>query len=56
MQAKLKAVGVSCDLITIDDGTHGMARWEEIDKTYKDKVTNWIKAKLGSGNNGRASL
>jgi hypothetical protein len=33
-----------------------MARWEEIDKTYKDKVTNWIKAKLGSGTNGSASL
>jgi pectinesterase len=47
LQAKLKAVGVSCDLITIDDGTHGMARWEEIDKTYKDKVSRWIGEKLG---------
>ena len=24
-QSKLKAAGVSCDLITIPDGTHGMA-------------------------------
>jgi acetyl esterase/lipase len=47
LQAKLKAAGVSCDLITIDDGVHGMARWEATDPTYKDKVTNWITGKLG---------
>ena len=47
LQAKLRAAGVSCDLITIDDGVHGMARWEEVDPAYKDKVTNWIVGKLG---------
>jgi alpha-L-fucosidase 2 len=46
-QAKLKAAGVSCDLITIDDGVHGMARWEEVDPSYKGKVVNWIAGKLG---------
>jgi alpha-L-fucosidase 2 len=48
LQAKLKAAGVSCDLITIDDGVHGMARWQETDPTYKDRVVNWIAAKLGT--------
>lgn len=47
LQAKLRAVGVSCDLITIDDGVHGMAQWEATDPTYKDKVANWIAGKLG---------
>lgn len=46
MQAKLKAAGVSCDLITIDDGVHGMSRWEGYDPTYKEKVVSWIAEKL----------
>jgi acetyl esterase/lipase len=46
LQIKLKAAGVSCDLITIDDGVHGMSRWEEYDPSYKDKVVTWIAAKL----------
>jgi pectinesterase len=46
LQAKLRAAGVSCDLITIDDGVHGMRQWETIDRSYKDKVTNWIVEKL----------
>ena len=45
--AKLKAAGVSCDLITIDDGVHGMARWDATDPTYKNKVVRWIADKLG---------
>jgi pectinesterase len=47
LQANLRAAGVSCDLITIDDGVHGMARWEATDRSYKDKVTNWIVEKPG---------
>jgi len=51
MQAKLKAAGVSCDLITIDDGVHGMDRWDATDPTYKDKVANWIAVKLSVSSN-----
>lgn len=47
LQAKLRAAGVLCDLITIDDGVHGMAQWEATDRSYKDKVVNWIVEKLG---------
>jgi pectinesterase len=44
LQAKLKEVGVPCDLITIDDGVHGMTRWE--DASYKGKVVKWLAEKL----------
>lgn len=53
LQAKLKAAGVSYDLITIDDGVHGMARWEATDPGYKDRVTRWIAEKLGVSSGGR---
>ncbi len=45
-QSKLKAAGVACDLITIPDGTHGMAGWENIAPDYKEKVADWIAEKL----------
>ena len=48
-QAKLKAAGVTCDLITIPDGVHGMARWETIAPDYKEKVADWLAQKLGIG-------
>lgn len=47
LQTKLKTASVSCDLITIDDGVHGMSRWEEYDPGYKDKVVSWIATKIG---------
>jgi pectinesterase len=45
-QSKLKAAGVACDLMTIPDGTHGMANWENIAPDYKDKVADWLAVKL----------
>src|SRR5215468_14139 len=47
-QAKLKAAGVTCDLITIPDGVHGMARWETIAPEYKNKVADWLAQKLSA--------
>lgn len=47
LQAKLKAASVSSDLITIDNGVHGMARWEANDPTYQNKVVRWLADKLG---------
>jgi pectinesterase len=49
-QAKLKAAGVSCDLITIPDGLHGMARWESFAPEYKEKVADWLTRQLGVPN------
>lgn len=47
-QSKLKAAGVECDLITIPDGLHGMARWESFAPEYKEQVASWLAAKLGA--------
>jgi len=46
-QAKLKELGVPCDLITVKDGPHVMGRWETIDPTYKDKTMAWLVKTLG---------
>lgn len=46
MQSKLRAAGVSVELITVDGGVHGMSRWEEIDPTYKDRIAAWIARQL----------
>lgn len=46
-QAKLKALGVPCDLITIKDGPHVMGNWEKLDPTYKDQTIAWLVKTLG---------
>ena len=45
-QAKLQALGVPCDLITIKDGPHVMGRWENLDPSYKDKTAAWLATHL----------
>lgn len=47
-QSRLRAAGVPCDLLTIPDGTHGMARWESFAPEYKDKVADWLAQKLSA--------
>lgn len=47
-QAKLKAAGVPCELITIPDGLHGMARWESFMPQYKEEVAAWLAARLAA--------
>ncbi len=46
-QAKLKELGVPCDLITIKGGPHVMGRWETIDPTYKEQTIAWLVKTLG---------
>jgi alpha-L-fucosidase 2 len=53
LQAKLKAAGVASELITIDDGVHGMARWEATAPNYKTRVVQWLVEKLGISGRGR---
>ncbi len=48
MQAKLREAGVAVELISIDGGSHGMARWETLDPTFKERVVTWIARKLGA--------
>lgn len=46
MQARLRAAGVSCDLITIKDGPHGMLPWPRLAPDFKDRVVAWLRATL----------
>jgi alpha-L-fucosidase 2 len=45
-QAKLRAAGVPCDLLTIPGGAHGMVSWSKIDPHYRDKVVAWLLRSL----------
>jgi alpha-L-fucosidase 2 len=45
-QARLKAVGVPCDLITIYKGAHGMGRWEPLHPGFKTEVAEWLRGTL----------
>jgi acetyl esterase/lipase len=45
-QAKLRANGVVCDLITIPGGPHGLLTWEKILPGYADRMTAWLREKL----------
>jgi dipeptidyl aminopeptidase/acylaminoacyl peptidase len=47
MQAKLKELGVPCDLITVPDGAHGMGSWDKLpSQDWKPRMVEWLKAKL----------
>jgi len=46
-QAKLRADGVPCDLITIPGGLHGMGNWEKTTPAYKNQVVDWLVHTLG---------
>jgi alpha-L-fucosidase 2 len=45
-QAALRAAGVSCDLITIKDGPHGMLPWPPLAPHFKDEVVAWLQRTL----------
>ena len=42
LQVRLRAVGVSCDLITITNGEHNMVTWTNVNTDYKGKVVEWL--------------
>ncbi len=45
-QSALREAGVSCDLITVADGGHGMASWDKRALSYKDGVLSWLNQHL----------
>ena len=51
-QKALREAGVSCELVTIPDGTHGTARWDGLAPGWRDEVVAWIAKTLG-GPGGR---
>jgi dipeptidyl aminopeptidase/acylaminoacyl peptidase len=46
MRAKLRSVGVPCDLITVPDGPHGMIYWDKFLPSCKDQVVAWLERTL----------
>lgn len=47
-QAKLRAAGVTCDLITIPNGPHGLATWSQLAPDYTGEVVGWLRQNLGA--------
>lgn len=45
-QARLRALGDVCDLITIPGGPHGMFYWKRFDPGYQAKVVAWLDKTL----------
>jgi pectinesterase len=45
-QAKLKSVGVSCDLLILTNAQHRIADWEKCDPGFPVKLMAWLAEKL----------
>ena len=49
-QARLKAHGIACELVTVAGAPHNMGKWETtpgLDLGYKDKLVAWLEKTLG---------
>lgn len=47
-QARLRAAGVRCDLITIPGGPHALIPWETLAPNYAAEMIAWLHTTLGS--------
>lgn len=45
-QARMKELGVPCELIVVEGGAHGMGGWEKLSPGFREKVVSWISAQL----------
>jgi alpha-L-fucosidase 2 len=45
-QARLRAAGVTCDLITIPSGPHGLLTWDKHLPGYADQMVAWLRETL----------
>lgn len=45
-QAKMKAAGNSCDLITVPGGGHGMGGWAKLNSDYAAQMIAWLRQTL----------
>ena len=46
--AKLQAVQVPCELVTIKDAPHRLSEWEKFDPTFGSKMVSWLWTTLNS--------
>ena len=47
-QEKLKAAGVTCDMIVIPDAQHRIADWNKFDPEWQGKLMAWLNEKLAA--------
>jgi dipeptidyl aminopeptidase/acylaminoacyl peptidase len=45
-QARLKAAGGTCELISIPGAPHRMSDWEKFDAGYAARIAAWLKQTL----------
>lgn len=45
-QARLRAAGVACDLITLPGAPHGLLTWDKFLPGYAGQMTAWLRQKL----------
>jgi acetyl esterase/lipase len=45
-QARLKAVNVPCDIVTIKDAQHKIVEWSKYDADYSKKIVDWLTKTL----------
>jgi len=45
-QAKLKEVGVPCEIVTVKGAPHRLAEWDKFDTSYEEKMIAWLEQKL----------
>jgi len=45
-QAVLRKAGVTCDLITVPGGGHGMKNWAKLGSDYQAQVVAWLQRAL----------
>ncbi len=41
LQSALQEANITREVIAIKDGDHGMASWDTLDQTYKQKMVTW---------------
>ncbi|HWA87149.1 MAG TPA: alpha/beta hydrolase [Opitutus sp.] len=46
-QKRLRAAGVTCDLITIPGAPHGLLHWSDFRPDYPERLVAWLRQKLG---------
>ncbi len=46
LQARLRAAGVRCDLITLPGAPHGLLTWEKFLPDYKRQLVDWLRENL----------
>lgn len=55
-QEKLRAAGVTCDLLTIPDAPHALATWHSLAPNYETEMIDWLRARLGPGGQSPARV